>query len=349
MAVNDLPSNVSYGTVKGRFLLAYADGADSDVFPDGAPAKGTILFTPSPANIKDVTALVGSVVTPVTILPGTVSCDLDADGYLLGSDGTRGVRLVATDDPDTNPTNWTWQVDYRLTDQEGAAVRGIPTHDITLPSGTTVDLTEVAPVASADGTFYIRGEQGYSAYQVAVQDGFVGTDTEWLATLEGSSAYEVAVANGFTGNQSQWLATLEGTSAYGVAVENGFVGDEEAWLESLTGPQGPQGIPGDIANLTATAPIAFNPTTATISFNGLALDDVTNVTAPSPVAGDVLKWNGTAWVNGGLSEIYSLDNLSDVTISATPVAGDTIVYNGTNFVNQQAAEPLPAIMMMMGS
>ena len=28
-----------------------------------------------------------------------------------------------------------------------------------------------------------------------------------------------------------------------------------------------------------------------------ALDDLADVTTPAPAAGDVLKWNGTAWVN----------------------------------------------------
>ena len=28
-----------------------------------------------------------------------------------------------------------------------------------------------------------------------------------------------------------------------------------------------------------------------------ALDDLSDVTAPTPTTGDVLKWNGTAWVN----------------------------------------------------
>lgn len=30
----------------------------------------------------------------------------------------------------------------------------------------------------------------------------------------------------------------------------------------------------------------------------VALDDLTNVTAPSPTAGDTISWNGTQWVNG---------------------------------------------------
>ncbi len=69
----------------------------------------------------------------------------------------------------------------------------------------------------------------------------------------GASAYEVAVANGFVGTEPQWLASLVGApgadgadgaagpSAYQVAVAGGFVGTEAQWLASLVGPTGPAG------------------------------------------------------------------------------------------------------------
>ena len=85
---------------------------------------------------------------------------------------------------------------------------------------------------------------GYSAYRLAVLDGFEGTEQEWLESLigpQGKSAYKVAVDNGFEGTVAEWLASLVGApgkSAYQVAVENGFEGTEAEWLESLIGPQG---------------------------------------------------------------------------------------------------------------
>ncbi len=53
--------------------------------------------------------------------------------------------------------------------------------------------------------------------------------------VEGKSAYEIAVENGFTGTEQEWLASLvtEGKSAYEIAVENGFTGTEQEWLDSL--------------------------------------------------------------------------------------------------------------------
>lgn len=90
----------------------------------------------------------------------------------------------------------------------------------------------------------LPGMRGKSAYQVAVDNGFVGTESQWLASLvgpDGLSAYQVAVNNGFVGTESQWLVSLVGPgglSAYQVAVNNGFVGTESQWLTSLIGAAG---------------------------------------------------------------------------------------------------------------
>jgi hypothetical protein len=53
---------------------------------------------------------------------------------------------------------------------------------------------------------------GLSAYQVAVKNGFVGTEAEWLETVqgvEGKSAYEIAVDEGFAGTEAEWLESLK--------------------------------------------------------------------------------------------------------------------------------------------
>lgn len=135
----NLPVNIGYGTVEGRFLIALADGTDADLNPDGVAASGSIFFIPSLTVLKGVTAHP----EPVTILPATVECGLDDEGYLVGPDGNRGVRLVATDDLDANPTGWTWKVQYRLTDSDGSALGPIITQEISVPEGQTINLTGV--------------------------------------------------------------------------------------------------------------------------------------------------------------------------------------------------------------
>lgn len=100
------------------------------------------------------------------------------------------------------------------------------------------------------------GPRGYSAYEIAVQNGFVGTEAEWLASLEGAPGPEGPA--GDTGPVGPAGAAGEdGASAYEVAVENGFVGTEAEWLASLNGAdgaQGPAGPQGDVGPAGADGP-----------------------------------------------------------------------------------------------
>lgn len=161
-----------------------------------------------------------------------------------------------------------------------------------------------------------KGKDGKSAYEIAVENGFVGTEIEWLESLKGAdgkngidgkngadgtpgqdgidgqngadgqdgvngidgkSTYEIAVANGFIGTESEWLESLQGKdgrdgvdgkdgadglpgkdgidgepgvngtdgkSAYIIAVEHGFTGTETEWLASLKGTDGKDGADG---------------------------------------------------------------------------------------------------------
>lgn len=93
------------------------------------------------------------------------------------------------------------------------------------------------------------GPAGASAYEIAVENGFVGTEAEWLASLEGPAG-----AQGMEGpagdpgpagaDGAEGPAGADGDSAYQVAVDNGFVGTEAEWLVSLVGPEGPAGAQG---------------------------------------------------------------------------------------------------------
>lgn len=121
--------------------------------------------------------------------------------------------------------------------------------------------------------------KGDSAYKIALDNGFRGTQQDWLESLkgepgeqgepgkngvditEGGSAYEIALAEGFKGTRKEWLESLkgepgsqgekgdpgedgfgvDGASAYEIALENGFVGNIQDFLESLKGNPGRDG------------------------------------------------------------------------------------------------------------
>jgi len=117
------------------------------------------------------------------------------------------------------------------------------------------------------------GERGKSTYEVAVDNGFVGTVTEWLELMRGGkSAYEVAVDDGYTGTLSQWLNSLKGSggkSAYQLAVEGGFAGTEAQWLTSLRGIDGKTAyqlaVEGGFAGTEAQLSAALATTTSAVA------------------------------------------------------------------------------------
>ena len=73
-----------------------------------------------------------------------------------------------------------------------------------------------------------RGPRGFSAYEVAVQNGFEGTEEEWLLSLQGKSAYEIAVELGYEGTEEQWIASLKGED--GVPGTTPHIGQNGNWF-----------------------------------------------------------------------------------------------------------------------
>lgn len=58
-----------------------------------------------------------------------------------------------------------------------------------------------------------------TAYSIAVRNGFVGSEEEWLESLKGDagkSAYEIAVEHGFPGTIDEWLSQIGGVVEHNV-------------------------------------------------------------------------------------------------------------------------------------
>lgn len=95
----------------------------------------------------------------------------------------------------------------------------------------------------------LDGEDGKSAYEIAVANGFEGSEIEWLESLKGTDGKDGADGkdgedgkdgtNGKDGaNGSDGLNGADGKdgkSAYEIAQANGFEGSETEWLASLKG------------------------------------------------------------------------------------------------------------------
>ena len=99
----------------------------------------------------------------------------------------------------------------------------------------------------ANNTVLGPGEPGISGHYLAIGDGhtrwndlYKFLDSSLVGEggtvgPAGASAYQVAVDNGFVGTQAQWLASLQGAK--------GDPGDPGA-DSTVPGPQGPPGPPG---------------------------------------------------------------------------------------------------------
>ena len=130
-----------------------------------------------------------------------------------------------------------------------------------------------------------KGKDGKSAYEIAAEHGFVGTETEWLESLKGvdgkdgvngkngcdgrngvdglpgkdgkDGADGVPGHNGADGkNGVDGINGSDGKSAYIIAVEHGFSGTENEWLQSLKGADGKDGITPDMSDYATKADIA---------------------------------------------------------------------------------------------
>ena len=121
-----------------------------------------------------------------------------------------------------------------------------------------------------------KGKDGKSAYEIAVEHGFVGTEVEWLESLKGVDGKDgvngkdgcdgrngvdglpgkdgKSGADGLPGRDG--IDGTDGKSAYIIAVEHGFTGTENEWLQSLKGADGKDGITPDISSYATKADIA---------------------------------------------------------------------------------------------
>lgn len=140
------------------------------------------------------------------------------------------------------------------------------------PTGPKGDKGDTGP-AGADGLSGAKGDAGER-----------GQDGE-----NGKSAYEIAVANGFVGDEAQWLASLKGRdgspgrnglSAYELANGELLFGTVGKWLESL---KGATGAPGKSA--TVTIGTVTTGETASVTNTGTETEAVLNFVLPKGTDG----------------------------------------------------------------
>ena len=110
-----------------------------------------------------------------------------------------------------------------------------------MKSGVVITIVDADGETSATLYNGANGTDGKSAYQIAVEQGYQGSESDWLFSLKGDKGDKGNT--GSKGNPGQDGA--EGKSAYAIAVEHGYEDSEEKWLLSLKGEKGDTGERGE--------------------------------------------------------------------------------------------------------
>lgn len=174
-----LPPGIQTVTVSGGYT-----------HPDGSAMRGSVKLKPRPNKVvaadSDVT------------VQGEVRAAFDDQGAFTLP------PVVATDADGINPTGFTYDVFLSFHDAPNDAFA------ISLPKAVpTVVLNAITPVTPAEGEYLVvTGPQGPAGPSGAAgsdgQDGAPGAPG-----ADGESAYQVAVGNGFIGTEQQWLDSLQ--------------------------------------------------------------------------------------------------------------------------------------------
>ncbi|MFD8199992.1 hypothetical protein [Streptomyces sp. NPDC059701] len=147
-------------------------------FPTGTPV---VTLTGTLPSAVAGTGYGGQVVlTPSALLTdSTRHAVYPGGGRASIVDGAFAVQLIPNDAPGIEPAGWRWYVDVQPSRGQRTAFWA----DIHGDDGATIPLDQLVPARAPGGG--VTGTPGRSAYEVAVEQGYTGTVTEWLASLVG--------------------------------------------------------------------------------------------------------------------------------------------------------------------
>ena len=184
-----------------------------------------------------------------------------------------------------------------------AVKSGLPSLGSTEGAVITKDDISVTEETSPSASVGEDLPRGKSAYEVAVENGFSGTETEWIASLKGEPGAPGAPGkdgeNGktpYVGDNGNWYIGADDTGkpSRGEKGEKGEKGDKGAQgIQGEQGIQGVQGEKGDKGDTGATPNLTIGTVTtleagqnATASITGESPDLTLNLGIPKGADGE---------------------------------------------------------------
>ena len=224
-------------------------------FPAGTPVVTLVGTLPSAVA---GTGFGGNIaLTPSAILTDeTRHAIYPGGGKTPITNGQFSVQVIPNNAAGIAPTGWMWRVDI----QPSRGQRIIFWADIYGANGATIHLDDLVPAQAPGGG--TTGTPGESAYEIAVEQGFTGTVTQWLASLIGPAGPTGSTGPAGTAGATGATGPKGDTGTTGAAGATGPKGDPgDQGPAGATGTQGPKGDQGDTG--PEGDPGATGPTGAT--------------------------------------------------------------------------------------
>lgn len=225
--------------------------------------------------------------------------------------------------------------------KDGVGIASVETTGSSASGGVNV-----VTISLTDGTsskFNVRngydGAAGKSAYEVAVDEGFDGTEADWLESLRGKPGSRGGIGP-------------EGKSAYEIAVKEGFEGDELEWLDSLKGTPGQPGKDG-----TSGQAAGFGTPSASAVSVPSGMAPSVEVTASGPDIAKVFDFIfriPRAASGGGSAEVLAYPEYLDMpardedTLYAVTYQGKCDLYLGDIRITDNITAVLPSSILLSG-
>lgn len=145
--------------------------------------------------------------------------------------------------------------------------------------------------AELKGTLGFKGDRGYSAYEIAVQNGFKGSEKQWLASI--------GTANNFTGNESVYVTTQDNEYEFDLPDEYITNSVIEVYLDGVRLSNTMYTINTDTRKVILNNPVTL----------GTAVEiEVLSLAATETPISDELNENSTNETTAGSKAVYDFVN-----------------------------------------
>ena len=313
-------------TAISRWVVPIVDGADQE--PDLIPVDSGVMRITSLNAFAQLTGLPTSPGTSATAGVAVFDIPIDSDGW-AHLPGQVGVRVPDFTRPGVNPQVESGKATHRIEIMNARVRSGTqnPTpvkfeaFNVRLAADTIgsngyCNINELAPLPTAGGTPIIvgpSGAQGKSAYQVAVEGGYVGTEAAWLASLKGD-----------TGGPGVGIPT---GGATGQVLVKSSGGDYATAFVALTADAVADGSTGKIMTAAERAKLSSVAENATANDADSALRDRTTHTGAQAIS-TITGLQGSLDAKAPSAAVYvpasAFDGATDVTATLTTAAAAAV-------------------------